>query len=211
MQSPPLPVVCLAVLILCGCSSVDSTRSVTSLADIGKDHRLRLLVQTPSGLTDKLIYEQVYAKFTPALPLVEREPYTGVVEVTFTSNTRGYFIGSTSSSTQVDVTSTGWYDGRGYVDALGTLHVSGTTSGTASATAKTSSVSTSSAVIWQDGIMLMIVKDADGRRIWFGDYKYKGGWEMSGFTVNTAEEAGRLLVKRLYDRFRKDFPDAPKK
>jgi len=53
--------------------------------------------------------------------------------------------------------------------------------------------------------MLIVLKKSGGERIWTADYKYKGGWEMSGFSVNTPDEAARLLIKRLRNKFRNDF------
>jgi hypothetical protein len=53
--------------------------------------------------------------------------------------------------------------------------------------------------------MLMALKHADGERLWSADYNYKGGWELSGWVVNTPEEAARLVSRRLKDRFVADF------
>ncbi len=52
--------------------------------------------------------------------------------------------------------------------------------------------------------MLAVLRREDGERIWSADYNYKGGWEFSGWTVNTPEEAARLVSKRLRDRFLAD-------
>ncbi|MEI6779422.1 MAG: hypothetical protein WCQ21_00750 [Verrucomicrobiota bacterium] len=54
-------------------------------------------------------------------------------------------------------------------------------------------------------MMLIVVKKGDGERIWTADYKYKGGWEMSGWVVNTPDEAARLVIKRLKKKFDNDF------
>jgi hypothetical protein len=53
--------------------------------------------------------------------------------------------------------------------------------------------------------MLIVLKRADGERLWSADCNYKGGWELSRWVVNTPEEAGRLVTKRLKDRFVSDF------
>lgn len=54
-------------------------------------------------------------------------------------------------------------------------------------------------------MMLIVVKKGDGERIWTADYKYKGGWEMSGWVVNTPDEAARLVIKRLKKKFDNNF------
>jgi len=53
--------------------------------------------------------------------------------------------------------------------------------------------------------MLIVLKKNDGERIWTADYKYKGGWEFSGWSVNTPDEAARLVIKRLKNKLTKDF------
>ena len=58
---------------------------------------------------------------------------------------------------------------------------------------------------WQNSTMLIALKDANGVRLWTADYEYKGGSDISGFWVNTAEEAARLCVKRLKARMKKDL------
>jgi len=35
---------------------------------------------------------------------------------------------------------------------------------------------------WQNSTMLMVIRSPDKERLWTGEYDYKGGMEMSGFT-----------------------------
>ncbi|EIQ00887.1 hypothetical protein OpiT1DRAFT_05449 [Opitutaceae bacterium TAV1] len=58
---------------------------------------------------------------------------------------------------------------------------------------------------WQNSTMIIVLKNNSGERLWLADYKYKGGWEFSGWVVNTPDEAARLLAERLKERFVKDF------
>jgi hypothetical protein len=53
--------------------------------------------------------------------------------------------------------------------------------------------------------MMIVLKKTDGTRLWTADYNYKGGMEMSGFVVNTPDEAARLVLERLKDNFESDF------
>jgi hypothetical protein len=53
--------------------------------------------------------------------------------------------------------------------------------------------------------MLITLKDAHGTRLWTADYEYKGGSDISGFWIYTADEAARLCLKRLKARMRKDL------
>ena len=58
---------------------------------------------------------------------------------------------------------------------------------------------------WQNSTMLITLKDANGTRLWTADYEYKGGSDISGFWVNTAEGAAKVCVKRLKSRMQKDL------
>jgi hypothetical protein len=145
---------------------------------------------------DSVVYELVYQQFADSLPLREKEPYTGVMEVTFASTTDSAFMGSSNTIGTASASGYGWYNGSGYV-------------GQASALGSASTVSSGGVFSWQNSTMLIVIKKSDGERIWSADYNYKGGWEMSGWTVNTPEEAARLVSKRLNDRFLADFGVKP--
>ena len=54
---------------------------------------------------------------------------------------------------------------------------------------------------WRDGTAFVSIKDSTGQLMWSGEYNYKGGMEMSGFSVRTDVEAAKLTLDRLYERF----------
>jgi hypothetical protein len=58
---------------------------------------------------------------------------------------------------------------------------------------------------WQNSTMLMIIKDSMGQRLWTGEYNYKGGMEMSGFSVNSPLEAAKLTTKRIVNKLVSDY------
>lgn len=66
-------------------------------------------------------------------------------------------------------------------------------------------VSSGAVLTWQNSTMMIVLKKTDGTRLWTADYNYKGGMEMSGFVVNTPDEAARLVLERLKDNFESDF------
>jgi hypothetical protein len=41
--------------------------------------------------------------------------------------------------------------------------------------------------------------------LWTADYEYKGGSDISGFWVNTADGAAKLCLKRLKARMSRDL------
>jgi len=142
---------------------------------------------------DKLVYEMAYQQFGSLLPLKEKEPYTGVMEITFVSSDQSAFVGASSTVGSATAYGSGWYTSSGYVG------------GAVTATGSTSTISSGGVFTWQNSTMLIVLKKSDGERIWTADYNYKGGWEMSGFVVNTSDEAARLVLKRLKEKFESDF------
>ncbi len=130
---------------------------------------------------DALVYELAYQAFSQVMPLREKEPYTAALEITFASSTQSGFIGS--ASTVATGRGGGWYTGGRSVSAA---------------------LSSGTVLQWQNSTMLAVLKHSDGERLWSADYSYKGGWEMSGFVVNTPEEAARLVTRRLAARFAQD-------
>ena len=184
--------VCTA-LALVGCSSVQTQKAAVPLASIQASERFQLMVRTGDGVMDKLVYEMAYQQFGGVLPLREKEPYTGVVEITFASSGQSMFLGTSTTTGSASAYGSGWYTGNGYVG--GSAHVTG----------NSTTVTTGSTFQWQNSTMIIVIKKADGERIWSADYSYKGGWEMSGWVVNTPEEAARLVTKRLKEKFLQDF------
>jgi hypothetical protein len=176
-----------SVLALAGCSTVETSGSgLSSLATSGSApaDRIQLKVRTGSAQMDQLVYELAYQQFSDVIPLREAEPYTGTLEITFASSTQSAFFGSSNTYASGSVTGSTWYTGAG-----ATGHASGGSS--------TSTISTGAFLDWQNSTMLAVLKRSDGQRLWSADYSYKGGWELSGWVVNTPEEAARLVAKRL--------------
>lgn len=183
----------ILALVLTGCSSVQTQKSSTSLSALQSSERFQLLVRTGNPVMDKLVYEIAFQQFGDVLPLREQEPFTGVMEVTFASSDQSWFVGSSSTVGSATAYGSGWYSRSGYIG------------GTATVSGSSSTFSSGGAFTWQNSTMLIVLKKSDGKRIWTADYNYKGGWEMSGWSVNTPDEAARLVIKRLKNKFKNDF------
>jgi hypothetical protein len=54
---------------------------------------------------------------------------------------------------------------------------------------------------WRDGTGFISIQDQDKQTLWSGEYNYKGGNEMSGFSVRTDIEAAKITIARLYEKF----------
>ena len=150
------------------------------MASMPATDRIQLKVRTGDEQMDALVYELAFEQFSGVMPLRESGPYTGALELTFASTAQSGFLGSSSTVARGSAVSTGWYTGGHVV---------------------TTSLSSGTFLVWQNSTMLAVLRRGDGERLWSADYSYKGGWEMSGFVVNTPEEAARLVIKRLKARF----------
>jgi hypothetical protein len=172
------------LLMVTGCSTVETSGLAQPQVQNLSKERIQLRVRTGNEQMDRLLYEMAYQQFADVLPLREREPYTATFDITFSSSTAGSFVGSSSTLSGATASGAGWYTG-----------------GTATVSGVSSTVSSGTFLQWQNSIMLAVLKRDDGERLWSADYNYKGGWEMSGWVVNTPEEAARLVTKRLKARF----------
>jgi hypothetical protein len=175
------------------CSSMQTIRNAETISTLTDNQSYQLRVRSGNPTMDKLIYEFASLEFSQLVPIVESDSYTGTLEIIFTSQAEASFMSSTTGF----ATSTGygnaWYTGSGYLGMSG------------SATTVGSGITSGGTFTWQNSTMFAVLKDGNGKRRWIADYKYKGGWEMSGWTVNTADEAARLCIKRLAKRFSEDF------
>jgi hypothetical protein len=181
------------IFFLNGCSSIKTHKAPISLAKIKSSERFQLKVRTGNPIMDNLVYEMAFQQFGNDLPLKESEPYTGVMEITFVSSDQSSFIGSSTSIGIANSSGNAWYTGSGRIG------------GTVRAAAIGTNMSSGTVLTWQNSTMMIVLKKADGTRLWTADYNYKGGMEMSGFVVNTPDEASRLVLERLKENFENDF------
>jgi len=182
----------LLAVMLAACSTVETTRGAVPLSSLqnGAEH-FQLRVNTGDARRDQLVYEFAFEQFSQVLPIAEHEPYTGTLDITFTSETQGAFVGSSSTVGQAQVSTSGWYTGGGYT-------------GQGYASGSSTTVSSGTMLEWQNSTMIAVLRRTNGERLWSGDYEYRGGWELSGWVVNTPEQAARLVTQRLREQFARD-------
>ncbi|MEM5299891.1 hypothetical protein VSR82_37180 [Burkholderia sp. JPY481] len=184
----------LAFLVLAPLTACSSMQSTVANGDGARLHEFGpyvIQVRTPSATLSSVVYEFAVQQFSKSLDIAEREPGRGVIEVTFSSQGDSAFIGSSATSSASQSYGSGWYTGNTYygsASAIGTAHT----------------VSTGGVFTWQNSTLLVVVRDRNGRRLYTADYDYKGGWELSGWVVNTPEEAARLCVERVREQMLKD-------
>ncbi|MFL9936452.1 hypothetical protein P0D88_47445 [Paraburkholderia sp. RL18-103-BIB-C] len=184
-----LPLVILAALS--GCSSIQSSVGSGEHVMLREQAPFVVQVRTPSPGLSAIVYELAVQELGKSLDIAERGPGKGVIEVMFSSRDDNAFLGSSTSSSTAQTYGSGWYTGN-------------TVYGSASTTSVANTVSSGATFTWQNSTILVVVRDKEGRRLYTADYDYKGGWELSGWVVNTPEEAARLCIQRVRKQMAKD-------
>jgi hypothetical protein len=183
-------VVFLFILALSGCSSME-TRAIGGKVSLQEHAPYEVRVRTPSESLSALVYEFAVQELGKSIDIAEHEPGKGAIEVTFASQGESAFMGTAVTTSNAQAYSSGWYTGNTYYGS-GSAHGTSTT------------VSSGSSFTWQNSTLFIVIRDGNGRRLYSVDYKYKGGWELSGWVVNTPEEAARLCIERAHKQLVKD-------
>jgi hypothetical protein len=185
----------LCLIVLCGCSTVSTQVAPLASQEVSRE-KFSILVRTGNPAMDKILHEIAVMEFGQLLNINENETLLkqcGKLEITFASSSDGGLLSSSSEISPANAASVGWYDGDQYWG------------GTGYGPGSSSEIATGSMLSWQNSTMLITLKDANGTRLWTADYEYKGGSDISGFWVNTADEAAKVCVKRLKSRMQKDL------
>lgn len=153
----------------------------------------KIRVRTPSQSMSAIVYELAVQELGKSLDIADGDGRraNGVVEVMFASQGDSAFFGSSNSSGVAQGAVSGWYSGDSF-------------NGSSTSTHTLTTVSSGASFTWQNSTMIVVVREKEGRRLYTADYDYKGGWELSGWVVNTPEEAARLCIERIHARMRTD-------
>lgn len=180
------------IFSISGCSSVETYNNAQSFSEYESSGPYAIKVRTENPNLSHYTYEVAVLKFSQILDVSENENAEGSIEITFSSEKQSTFYGSYSGSTMTNAYGSAWYTGANYANLSGSAYSTaiGTTSG--------------STFDWQNSNMLITIKDKNGRRLWSADYTYKGGWELSGWVVNTPTDAAKLCIERLVTMFKSE-------
>jgi hypothetical protein len=161
-----------------GCSTVETNGGPSG--PVSSHERIQLRVQTDNAELDARVYELAYAQFSAAMPLRREPPYTATLEITFASTGQSSFAGGTGTAPH---SHGDWYTGDRVArppSSRGDL------------------------LTWQNSTMFAVLKHVNGDQIWNTTYRYNGGYELSGLTIHTPDQAAGLIVKRLAARYVQD-------
>ena len=152
------------------------------LAPTSED-RIQLRVRTANEELDEAVYKGVFEPFSAVMPLKIDPPFSGGLEITFSTTGHDWFTGE-SHQGDGDMPVAGWY-------------VGGRTAGAAPPVPRS--------LEWQTSQMRAVLRSANGSRSWSAAYVYNGGLELSGWVVKTPAQAATLIARRLSARFKADI------
>lgn len=162
-----LPLALLAVSLLSACGArLDG--EAPSDAHALRAGRYQLVVQTESPTLDKFVYEVARKTLSPELPIAESGEFTGVIEVTFTSN---------RAQAPVSIGSGGYSGGHHSGVGVG-LGVGG-------------------ALSWQNSLMAVTVKGSDGALLWSATIRHRGNLSLGGVGDNAGVKAAQRCLDEV--------------
>ena len=182
---------CLLSIAFVGCSEMETHPSVESGSQLKASEPFAVVVHSDNGIAP-IVYEYAVEELSPTLRIAENGPAKGRIEISFVSSTQSAFVGTSSSYTSGTAIGSGWYSGN-------TAYYSGQIGAT------TNTVSSGGSFDWQNSTMIVVIRDEAGNRLYSADYKYKGGWELSGWVVNTPAEAAKLCMQRIHKKMLADL------
>ncbi len=168
--------------LLAGCTSNLEADRIQDAAALVQNQRYRLMVHCEDPALDPFVYEDARREFGVLLPLAEADPATGTLEVTFTSSTGSGGLGA----------------GVGYGHASGDPWFTGGSSHGVGL-----SVGGGGSLTWENSLMMVVLKGADGARLWSARYQHRGNVGFGGGDGSRAVQASRTCLRALAEELRK--------
>ena len=162
-----------ALAMMAGCSGV-RTGPVTDAHALLDGQAYRLVVRTDKPEMDRVAAELAYPAFKRYLPLTDSPQAAGTVEVYFTTSF------TASGESLAEGTGWGWRSGSTPVPS------GAGAGGTAPRT-------------YYDGVMLVVVKDGSGVKLWSAEYRHRGRWSLASASP---EAVARISVRKITEALR---------
>ena len=192
-----------------------STRKqAPNLSSVTAHKTYQVRVKTGNLVMDKIAFEFAHDAFGKYLVLSREEPYTGYIDITFTSSLQtpftwpslinwAYPFRWSKPEYQTNVAyGNAWYTGN---DKIGTKGISQFTE---------TGINPDNALTWHNGKISVTLKDMEKRKLWSADYEYKGGWNPTrAFYIYSAEGAVKQCILAILEKFETDYiinPEAEK-
>ncbi|GEM_PF-2852647 len=176
-----------------GCSTVRIHSQAEDLSAIRAEQSFGIRVRSGNLALDKLIHDTAYAEFGRHLPVSGNGPYTGFIDIVFTSASGTVFGGASAGFTADMAYGDNWFTGD----------ESAWTGGN-SAYAE-SGIAPGGIFSWQDSTMTVTLRDISNRRLWKAVFHYRGGRDITALYIKTADDAARFCLDRIIEAFEREY------
>lgn len=183
----------IIAIFFAGCSTGRSQKDVAGLLFISKGKAYQVRVRTGNIAVDRAIYLFAYSEFGRYLPVSEKGPFTGYIDITFVSEENKLFRGSSEGYLTNVEYGDNWYTGGIDADSVSRLMGSET------------NIAPGGLLAWQDSFMFVTIRKTDGRKLWRAEYNYRGSRDLSALFMSTADEAAKVCLGRIIHRFEIDY------
>jgi hypothetical protein len=171
----------LAALVACSKMRVEPVADVQALL---AEQSYQLKVRSERPELDPAVYQAAFGSFSKLLPIKKEGPYTGTVEVLFSSTLPTSPVWATVGG------GSGWYSG-GVPVAGGGASMPG------------ASPNTGGPRSYLNGTMVVEVKDLQGKSLWVLEYRYRGRWALSSLRLRSPEDVARYCVQKITESMRR--------
>lgn len=182
------------IAALTGCSTINSSKKTVDLQTITQDRNYRIRVRTGNIALDRIVYTTTFNVFGRHLPVSEEAPYSGFIEVVF-SSASGKIIGKITPSYKTNVQyGNSWYTGGDPVNAGSLIK---------------NEFEPGELLTLITSTMDISIKNIKGGKLWDAHYTVKGGKNDPLTFVRRVDAAAKLSIERIADKFIKDFEVTP--
>ncbi|MBI5739754.1 MAG: hypothetical protein HZA16_03445 [Nitrospirae bacterium] len=193
MKYLKLSVSLIFVLLIAGCSTIRTTGEASGVSEITSDKTYQLRVRSGNIFLDRLIYDYASKKFGEYLRISDKGPFNGYVEIVFSNASKNSLSGSTAGYAGNIIYGDSWYTGDDAPWAAKYYQAPGT------------EIGPGGKLSWHNSAAVLTITDGEANNLWKAYYNYRGGSELTGLFVKTADEAARLSLDRIMEQFEKEF------
>jgi hypothetical protein len=183
-----------AVLLnIIGCSTISTNKRAANLSALTANKTYQLRVRSGNLALDKIIYDYTSTRLGEYLRIACRQNCDNYIEIVFTSTLKDGVSGSSAGYATNMIYGSSWYTGddapwlnRYYPGSEMEIAGGGIFSR-------------------QNSTIIATIRDMQDGILWKTHFTYKGGTDLSGLYVKTADEAARVSLDTVIERFEKDF------
>jgi len=174
------------------CSTMSTNKRAATLSAITANKTYQIRVRSGNIALDKIIHAYASSRFGEYLQWTSDESADNYFEIVFSGSSAHKINSSAAAYTQNMIYGDAWYTGDD-IRWSGNVFM------------PEAEITSGSIFTWQKSIMTVMMKDSEERILWGAHFNYKGISEPAGLYINTADEAARISIDRIAERFKNDY------